>query len=56
MDSKQEEGLGAIRYSRIYRNNALRKGKAIMLNSVEIKIVSTKAKTPAKEFFSVFGY
>ena len=36
--------------SQIHHNFTLRKGKAIALNSAEIKIVRTKAKTPSGEF------
>ena len=34
----------------IHQNGALRKGKAITLNYVEIKIVRTRAKTLLKKF------
>ena len=36
--------------SQIYHNGTFRKGKAIVLNSAEIKIVRTKAKTSSWEF------
>ena len=36
--------------SQIHHNFTLRKGKAIALNSAEIKIVRTNAKTPFREF------
>ena len=36
--------------SQIQRNGTLQKGKAIALNSIEIKIVRTEAKTPIWTF------
>ena len=56
-NSKQEAKAGDNTLSQINCNGALQEGKAITLNSVEIKIVRTRAKTPLEEFsYWVFGF
>ena len=49
-DSKQGgKRQGTIRYLK-FTTTALRKGKAIVVNSSKIKIMRTEAKTPSREF------
>ena len=57
MVKRLQKGLKAKRQkagdnmlSQIHHNSVLQKGKAIVLNSAEIKMVRTKAKTPIGEF------